>query len=107
MTGGLIGRLLFCLIFITALIFSLALFSSKAKAATDITGPITGNVTWTSAGSPYILHGTVEVTAGSTLTIQSGVKVQGFNASAGLLVTGSLNASLGIIGSRSMRLTKS
>jgi subtilisin family serine protease len=45
--------------------------------ATDVSGEITEDTTWTAAGSPYVFSGTVTVKEGATLTIEPGVKVQG------------------------------
>ena len=45
--------------------------------ATEVSGQITTNTVWDVADSPYNLTGTVYVESGATLTIQSGVQVQG------------------------------
>ncbi|GIW09493.1 MAG: hypothetical protein KatS3mg061_0550 [Dehalococcoidia bacterium] len=39
-------------------------------------GTITGDVTWTPAGSPYIVQGSLDVASGASLTIQPGVEVR-------------------------------
>ncbi|MHB1361840.1 MAG: DUF6531 domain-containing protein, partial [Thermoleophilia bacterium] len=57
-----------------------------------MTTPITGNVTWNTTDMPYIIHGSIEITTGSSLTIPAGVVVRGYNSSAGLLVSGALSA---------------
>ncbi len=44
-------------------------------AATSVSGQINSNTTWTLAGSPYKLTGTVFVSPGVTLTIEPGVNV--------------------------------
>jgi flagellar hook assembly protein FlgD len=67
---------------------SLLLFSTiAANAATNVSGNITANTTWTVAGSPYILSGDISVggSASPTLTIEAGVVVKG-NAHAHLLI---------------------
>jgi flagellar hook assembly protein FlgD len=55
--------------------------------ATNVSGNITANTTWTLAGSPYILSGDISVggSASPTLTIEAGVVVKG-NANAHLLI---------------------
>jgi parallel beta-helix repeat protein len=58
---------------------------------TRVGGPISGIVTWTPAGNPYWIEGSVDVTAGSTLYIDAGVQVL-FNRSSTLVVIGSLEA---------------
>ena len=45
------------------------------KAATDVTGIISSDVTWTKANSPYSLTGPMLVSNGVTLTIEPGVTV--------------------------------
>lgn len=45
------------------------------KAATDVTGIISSDVTWTKANSPYSLTGPMLVNNGVTLTIEPGVTV--------------------------------
>jgi len=62
-----------------------------AHADTNVGGPITGNTTWTLAGSSYIVTSNVQVMSGVTLTIQSGVVVK-FNAGTSLRVDGTLVA---------------
>jgi len=47
--------------------------------ATNVTGGIYSNTTWTKANSPYILTDTVVIFGGITLTIQPGVTVK-FNS---------------------------
>ena len=54
---------------------------AAAPAQTAVFGPITTDTRWTVAGRPYILHGDVEVLAGATLTIETGVRVEGMPGS--------------------------
>lgn len=54
-------------------------FLNFSKAQTNVSGGIYSNATWTLAGSPYIISGTVTLFAGDTLTIQPGVVVQFHN----------------------------
>ena len=71
----------------------LSLFAADAKAATTVSGAINFDQTWTAAGSPYILDGSVSVASGVTLTVQSGVTVQARSSVAltyELLVNGNL-----------------
>lgn len=48
-----------------------------AVGATDVTGLIASDTTWTADGSPYVLTGPVTIPAGVTLTIEAGVTVDG------------------------------
>ena len=63
---------------------------------TSVSGPITQNTTWITAGSPYVIDGLATVNSGVTLTIQPGVVVK-FKPQTGgsqgiLTVNGTLNA---------------
>ncbi len=63
--------------FFLLLIFFLFSFLTSLYADTFIPGgSITQNTTWTLAGSPYILQGTVTVRSAATLTVQPGVIVK-------------------------------
>jgi hypothetical protein len=44
--------------------------------ATNVSGTISTDTTWTLAGSPYIVTGSITVTGGATLTIEPGVTVR-------------------------------
>lgn len=61
---------------------SALLFSSDDAEGTDVSS-ISGDTTWTSSGSPYIIQNNVNVAAGTTLTINAGVEVR-FKGPAGL-----------------------
>ena len=64
---------------------------STSLSATNVSGTISTNTTWSSAGSPYVVTSSVTVNTGVTLTIQSGVTVQ-FNDNYGMTVLGTLTA---------------
>lgn len=49
--------------------------TGSARASTNVSGHITTDTEWTTAGSPYILTGTLWVDSGVTLTIDAGVYV--------------------------------
>ncbi|MDD5371727.1 MAG: hypothetical protein PHQ40_21815, partial [Anaerolineaceae bacterium] len=80
-----------------------SIFPSQAVQAaprldgTEHTGSLTGDETWTPAGNPHYVNGTVTIPAGKTLTIQPGVIVGSYNNGAWsqtgrIIVQGSLNA---------------
>lgn len=48
----------------------------RLALATDVSGTINSNTTWTLAGSPYVMTNNVTVATGVTLTIQPGVEVR-------------------------------
>jgi hypothetical protein len=69
-------------------------------AATNVSGPITSDTTWTIAGSPYIVTGNVLVGNGVALTIEPGVTVK-FDSDKSLQIDGTLIA----IGTSDNRIT--
>ncbi len=75
-------------LFLQLLALGIFIFSANA---TDITGSVSSNTTWSAAGSPYIVKNSIEVNPGITLTIENGVEVK-FNQGCYLHVRGTLNA---------------
>lgn len=65
---------------------------TDTSAQTYVSGTISGSVTWTSSGNPYIVTSTVSIEAGANLTIDPGVEVR-FDSGTALDVYGVLNAS--------------
>jgi hypothetical protein len=66
---------------------------------TQLSPTVAGNVTWTAAGSPYVVTQDVTVPAGSTLTVEPGVDLQlrrhfsgGTLVISGISVEGTLHA---------------
>jgi len=77
-----------------ALLISLlvqALIGLPVRASTEVGGPITGNITWAKASSPYIVTANVLVQQGVTLTVEPGVVVE-FNSGKGMQIDGELIA---------------
>ncbi|KAA3602831.1 MAG: lamin tail domain-containing protein [Calditrichaeota bacterium] len=64
----------------------------KTVFATNVSGTISTNETWTLANSPYVLVGDVTVSNGITLTIEPGVEVQFPNYDKELFIYGTLIA---------------
>ena len=56
---------------------------------TNVSGPISTNTTWTLAGTPYIVTGSILVNSGATLTIEPGVEVK-FNDEKAMQIDGEL-----------------
>lgn len=48
---------------------------SNAKAFTEVSGSLQGNIKWTRTGSPYYLEGNLLVDKGAVLTLSEGVEV--------------------------------
>lgn len=69
-----------------------ALAAASGAWATNVSGVISVNTTWTLANSPYVMTGDVTVATGVTLTIEPGVVVQANATSRQLRVDGSLSA---------------
>ncbi|MFM6945661.1 MAG: T9SS type A sorting domain-containing protein [Flavobacteriales bacterium] len=58
------------------LIFLTLLFTHYYFAQTTVTGGIYQNTTWTAAGSPYLMTGSMVIFPGVTLTIEPGVELK-------------------------------
>jgi trimeric autotransporter adhesin len=68
------------------------IFTGLASAATNVSGSITANTTWTLANQPYTVTADVIVDSGATLTVEAGVTIY-MNAATNLIVrNGALNA---------------
>jgi hypothetical protein len=85
----------------TVLVALFALANPPVAAATNVSGTISTNTTWTLANSPYVMTGNVTVAAGVTLTIEPSVLVQGNSNLRTLTVNGSLSA----VGTASQQIT--
>ncbi len=72
------------------LILSLAIFG--IANATDVSGIISANTTWNSAGSPYIVTGDITVNNGITLTVDPTVEVK-FDSGRKMYIYGTISAS--------------
>ncbi|HEY2092417.1 MAG TPA: right-handed parallel beta-helix repeat-containing protein [Thermoanaerobaculia bacterium] len=70
---------------------ALSFCAAAGFAQTNVSGAITTNATWTTAGSPYNITSDVTVNTGVTLTIQPGVTIKVADSSS-LLVSGKLAA---------------
>ncbi len=74
-----------------ATILFVALAISVADATTNVSGTISKDSTWSLAGSPYMVTGSVTVGSGFTLTVDSGVTVL-FQPGTNLYAYGNLQA---------------
>ncbi|MHB1390182.1 MAG: right-handed parallel beta-helix repeat-containing protein, partial [Thermoleophilia bacterium] len=91
--GRRLRRLLFMSIApLSFYVFALLSFTSTAYATTQVSGTISQNTTWNTAGSPYVLTGNVTVSSGVTLTVQQDVVVKPQYTSTSLTINGSLIA---------------
>ncbi|MFK7756694.1 MAG: hypothetical protein AB8B53_07165 [Flavobacteriales bacterium] len=70
----------------------LSLLCTSHLKATDVSGNISSDDTWSLAESPYILAGTVQVNSGVTLTIEPGVEIQSNSTGRNLEIYGTLIA---------------
>ncbi len=52
------------------------LFSQTSFAATQISGQIRNNTTWTKSGSPYVITGLLEIAPGVKLTLEPGTVIE-------------------------------
>jgi hypothetical protein len=70
-----LSRAIVIIILVGGFILASDVHVDTVKAATDVTGIISSDVTWTKANSPYSLTGPMLVNNGVTLTIEPGVTV--------------------------------
>ena len=70
---------------------ALILCTLQGVKATDVSGIIAANTTWTLAGSPYVVTSFITVNHGVTLTVQAGVTVK-FNDGQYMISNGIINA---------------
>jgi Uncharacterized protein conserved in bacteria len=66
---------IFALFLVASLLLTAGLATTSALSGTEVSGTISQNTTWTKAGGPYTLTGTVFVNNGITLTIEAGATV--------------------------------
>lgn len=79
----------------STLLIVISFFVTLSIFATNITGSVSTNTTWTSENSPYIIVNSIDVNPGVTLTIESGVTVM-FNSGRYIQVRGTMNATAAI-----------
>ena len=90
-----------CFFFFLLLNVLAIFFSPVLNAQTNVSGNVSG--TWTVAGSPYVVTGSVTVPTGDTLTIEAGVEVQfldgmSLSVDGGLIAMGTTSDSIRFIG---------
>ena len=68
-----------------------AQFNVEGTGPTSVSGTISQDTTWTRAGSPYVVTGTLSVASSATLIVQSGVVVK-CQLFGGLEIAGTLTA---------------
>ena len=78
-------------IMVSSIFTGIIFFSENVSSATNVSGSISVNTTWTAINSPYYVVGDVIVENGTTLTIEPGVTVK-FDGLYSLIVNGTLNA---------------
>ena len=69
---------------------ALVIYVPKALA-TDVSGTLSSDTTWSASGSPYVATGSVLVSEGVKLTVEAGVEVK-FSSGTSLQVFGELVA---------------
>lgn len=79
-------------LFILMVVIAGALLGANSAYATDVSGTISQDTTWTSANSPYVLMGNVTVASGVTLTVDPGVIIKSNSYNFGITVTGKVEA---------------
>jgi hypothetical protein len=62
-------------ILISGLVLTSAMHFGTVQAATEVTGIISSDTTWTKANSPYTLTGPIVVNSNAVLTIEAGVTI--------------------------------
>lgn len=84
-------ELLFLLILLICIIFTILLLSPQSAEATDVSGSISTDTTWNVSGSPYIVKGDIYINEGVNLTIEPGVGIR-FDGYFHMYVDGNLSA---------------
>ena len=64
---------------------------TQRAMATDVSGTLSSDTVWSTAGSPYVVTGSVLVSSGVKLTVEAGVEVK-FDSGKSLQVFGELGA---------------
>ncbi|TCS84490.1 Ig-like domain-containing protein [Tepidibacillus fermentans] len=71
-------NLLFIILMLFVMSFQVDIIA-QASTGTNVSGIIKQDTTWTLAGSPYYLTGDIQIANGVTLTVESGVIIEGNN----------------------------